>query len=54
MLYSIVAASFRAVDVEAVGSTGIEGARDDDWMAVDCYNIIVHLMLPGSVHQKSC
>lgn len=28
------------------GAHGAEGEKDDDWVAVDCGNLAVHLMLP--------
>ena len=33
---------------EAVSYTGYEGGDkyDDDWLLVDCFNVVVHLMLP--------
>lgn len=31
---------------EAPGITGIEGSQEDDWQLIDCYNCVVHLMLP--------
>ena len=33
---------------QAPAFTGIEGCRDDDWVCIDCYNIVVHLMLPST------
>ena len=33
---------------QAMGATGAEGERDDDWLLVDCYNCVVHLMLPAT------
>ena len=30
-----------------MGSTGVEGDRDDDWQLVDCHEFLVQLMLPG-------
>jgi hypothetical protein len=29
-----------------MGSTGAEGDTDDSWQCVDCYDTVVHLMLP--------
>lgn len=31
---------------QALGITGAEGDKDDDWLLVDCHNCVVHLMLP--------
>jgi hypothetical protein len=28
-----------------MGSKGAEGEKDDDWLLVDCHNIVVHLMV---------
>ena len=33
---------------QALGISGAEGEREDDWVLVDCYNCVVHLMLPGT------
>ena len=35
---------------EAPGYTGYEvGPKEyDDWLLIDCYNIIVHIMLPAT------
>ena len=32
--------------------TGFEGGEpgDDDWLLVDCDNIVVHVMLPSNIH----
>lgn len=30
----------------APGIGGSEGEKDDDWIVVDCYNLVVHFMLP--------
>ena len=32
---------------QAMGATGAEGEKDDDWLLVDCHNCVVHLMLPA-------
>lgn len=29
-----------------MGYSGAEGEKNDDWLAIDCFNIGVHLMLP--------
>lgn len=34
---------------QVLGSKDIEGAKDEEWQAVDCKNVLVHLMLPGTV-----
>ena len=34
---------------QVLGSKDIEGAKDEQWQAVDCKNVLVHLMLPGTV-----
>jgi hypothetical protein len=31
-----------------VGYSGAEGAKNDDWLAIDCYNIGVHLLLANT------
>ena len=31
---------------QAPGFAGFEGAKMDDWLVIDCHNIVVHLMLP--------
>lgn len=31
---------------KAMGFSGAEGAKDDDWLLIDCYDKVVHLMLP--------
>lgn len=31
---------------QAMGRKGAEGEKDDDWLAVDCYDLVVHFMLP--------
>ncbi len=31
---------------KAPGFSGSEGDKDDDWIVVDCFNLIVHFMLP--------
>lgn len=33
---------------KTMGYTGAEGARDDDWLLVDCQDRVVHLMLPNT------
>ena len=36
---------------KAMGFTGAEGAKDDDWLLIDCYDRIVHIMLPHTRDQ---
>jgi ribosome-associated protein len=31
---------------KAMGYTGAEGAKDDDWLLIDCFDRVVHLLLP--------
>lgn len=31
---------------KAPGFSGSEGDKDDDWIVVDCFNLVVHFMLP--------
>jgi ribosome-associated protein len=33
---------------QALGYKGAEGEKDDDWLLIDCHNVVVHLMLPGT------
>lgn len=42
-----IARALKARELNHVmGSTGVEGARDDDWQLVDCHEFLVQLMLP--------
>ena len=34
--------------VQALGITGAEGGKEDDWLLVDCHNCVVHFMLPST------
>ena len=31
----------------APGYKGAEGENDDDWLVIDCHNVVVHLLLPN-------
>ena len=33
---------------QAIGYKGAEGEKDDDWLLIDCHNLVVHLMLPAT------
>lgn len=33
---------------QAMGFTGAEGEKEDDWLLVDCHNCVVHIMLPST------
>lgn len=35
---------------QAMGRKGAEGAKDDDWLAVDCFDLVVHFMMPSKLH----
>lgn len=35
-----------------MGQKGAEGAKDDDWLCVDCYDSVVHFMLPCECSQQ--
>ena len=32
---------------QCVGRQGAEGAKDDDWLCVDCYDTVAHFMMPS-------
>jgi hypothetical protein len=33
-----------------MGRKGAEGEKDDDWLAVDCFDLVVHFMMPGKLY----
>ena len=35
---------------QAMGRKGAEGEKDDDWLAVDCFDLVVHFMMPGKLY----
>jgi len=46
MSQAIVSALKARGITKAMGYSGAEGAKDDDWLLIDCYDRVVHLMLP--------